>query len=175
MTSSNIVIGEASNTQPGNEAYQVTIPITWKPLFSRLIFPKETSRTFTIGISKISTLRVISALAKGLPDKLVGETTTELALKDSYKNQGIVLEIVGASIQNNGKRASARLVKFLERNLNPEMLKKMVAISIRQLRLEAFLNSLILIKGTASILQIPDDVEPGKQVLASQNDDHAEG
>lgn len=140
------------SVEGASDNYEVTVPLTWKPLLLRVFKPKMLSKVFLIKPAKIATARLVSNEASVLPNSLIGNTPTQLALESLAIHQGRLANIIGLSIQNNGKAPSSSLLRLLEMNLDGEMLASIIPVSVRQLQLPEYINALILIKGTASIL-----------------------
>jgi len=140
------------SVEGASDNYEVIIPLTWKPFLLRVFKPKMRSKVFIIKPAKIATARLVSMEASVLPNSLTGNTPTQLALESLALHQSRLAYIVSTSIQNNGKQPSKSLVKLIERNLDASMLASALSVSVRQLQLTEFINALILIKGTASIL-----------------------
>jgi hypothetical protein len=140
------------SVEGASDNYEVTIPLTWKPMYLKLFRPKLKSKVFTIKPAKIATARLVSNEASVLPNSLIGNTPAQLALESLGIHQSRLATIIALSIQNNGKKPEASLLRLIEMNLSGDMLASTIPVSIRQLQLPEFINALILIKGTASIL-----------------------
>jgi hypothetical protein len=148
----------------GKDNYEVTIPLTWKPLYLRVFRPKMKSKTFLLVPAKIATARLVSKAASILPNDLTGENPVHMSIDGLDTNQGALAKIIALSIQNNGKQPTHSLLRLIEMNLDSVGLREVLFFCIRKLELPEFLNALTLIKGTASILHFTTGEEEAETI-----------
>ncbi len=148
--------------------HQIIVPVRVqkRSLLDRLLRrPVETERTLTFYPCVVANqYRVVDACMQ-LPNELWQQEYLNLPLL--FEHQTRIVYIVAAALQNNYLEPSPALIKFLERNLSGEQLSEALAASVKALCLNSFLESIVLLKPTARILD--PDAEPVEQLTELTN------
>lgn len=178
MESTQLSIRE-ENTEYGRSRFVMTIPIVWHPepkhkfsLFNPFrkkqdINPVELEATRDFVFDPIVVGKISSIVKKinDLPNELYGNTPAELSIDIVEKhNDALVYIVAESSIQGSGE-PSPELIKFVSMNFTFDMLLQGLQIVMRQLQLPAFLNCLMLLKGTSSI------INPGSELMEQPSPD----
>lgn len=162
-----------ANTFTEKPKFTITVPISWLPdaptpepikqsLFDRLfkgraiqtpVTPPETERTFTIYPCKVANMARIAGASVRLPDEIVTGTLAETVLPLIHEHLPTIVYVVAAGIQNNHEEPSEELIKFIERNFDNDDLYACLDPVLENVRMQSFLNSIVLAKGTEKILK----------------------
>lgn len=135
----------------------------WRQPWLDKLLRKPTSRTFTIYRARVCNMGRSAALANemelsGNIDSL--ESLVQVTLPLIHANRIKVLRLIACCIQNNDKEPASSLIKFLDANLNADMLNEILAVCLWNLGLQSFLSAIISIKGTSANFVSDTDAEP---------------
>jgi hypothetical protein len=145
-----------------------TVPVSWVPpvepvkrsLFDKVFRGKaiqlpsvETERTFTIYPCKVANMWRLAGAASELPEEIREGTLAEIVLPLINDHLTTIVYIVAAGIQNNHEEPSPDLIQFIERNFDSEDLYTALFPVLENIRMQSFLNSIVLAKGTVNILK----------------------
>jgi len=85
------------------------------------------------------------------------------------QNQPLVVYTVAAAIQNNDQEPDPELIDFISNNFDGEDLYTALLASFDNLGMQAFSNSIVLLKGTVTILSPDQQTSPkdGSELIAS--------
>jgi hypothetical protein len=166
-----------------DKPFTFTVPVKWLPpvpemkisLWDRLrgIKPPmppepETHRTFDIYPCVVANMYRVAGRAAMLPGEILdGVELTESVMPLIPAHMPNMIYIIGAAIQNNHLEPDADLLLFIERNFTQYHIARALYFSIESLGLQAFLNSIVLVKGTVGILQPKTSPKDGSELIAS--------
>jgi hypothetical protein len=151
-----------------DKPYTLRIPIRWAPepkpvkrsLLDRLLrraLPAEhpeTIRTFEIFPCVVANMYRIAGRAVLLPKEILGSSElTESVLPLIPEHLPNMVYIIASAIQNNHLEPAPELLVFIERNFTQVQISNALYASIEGLGLQDFLNSIVLAKGSVSILK----------------------
>jgi len=172
----NQIIRAVVDTLTGKMTYEFTVPVrvvepvpiakyTWLDRVLRKPIPKpvlpETERSFKIYQSVVVNQYRIASSALSLPEDLFEEEAKML----SYVPQHLptMCYIIAAAVQNNYKEPDAELIKFFEYNLDNIDVLEILAASMQSANMQAFLTSIVLMQGTATILKPKASPQDGSE------------
>lgn len=141
---------------------EMTVPIFKYTWLDRLL-RRPRFKTFTLYKCRVCNMGRAGKIANSLPKvnediKNMHELTgTAFPLIDDHKDDLIYL--LACCIQNTSKPPKKKLIKFLDDNLNAEMLFDNLLICLNQIGLYSFTNAIILIKGLAVNFASDTDAE----------------
>lgn len=144
-------------TEQGKLRFIMTVPVIWnpKPKFLDRFKKKkepETTKEFVFDPAVIGKVSQIAGKISGMPNELYGDTPAELASDVIERHYKDMIYIIAVSTHKSVKEPSEELLRFIEMNFTFDMLTQGAQIAIAQLQLDAFLNCLMIFKGTSSIL-----------------------
>lgn len=158
--------------------FTITIPIICKPeqpkrtLLERLLRkplppepPKE--RVITISPCVVANMYRVAGRACSLPEEIISGSLTEAVLPLIPVHLPNIVYIVAAGIQNDHLEPDPELITFIERNFEQDQLFECMYEAIEGLKLQSFLNSIVLAKGTVKILQPETSPNDGSELIAS--------
>ena len=167
------ILKSVTDTLTGKKIHTLTVPVKWipkLPWYKRLIGAKNpyavTSKTFDIWPCVVSNQYRIAGNAAMLTDGLCEVHSDNI--KFLIQNQPIVVYVVACAIQNNHLEPDPSLIQFIENNFDKDDLYIALRASFSNLGMEAFSNSISLLKGTVNILK-PTELSPkdGSELIAS--------
>lgn len=163
MTRSEGLLIRQEVTESGKLRYIMTVPITWRPepkvtfldrLKKKAAEPVlEDAREFvfdTMAVGKIG--KVVDKII-GMPDELYGDSPAELAIDVVEKYYKDMVYIVAAASFRRNEEPNPELLEFIEMNFTFDMLREGAQIAVTQIGFDAFLNCLMIFKGTSNILK----------------------
>lgn len=163
-----------ANSFTEKKKFSITVPVSWRPdappppppvkrsLFERLFKPAPiqlhtpvppSEETFTIYPCKLANMARIAGASVTLPDAIKDGGLAEVVLPLIPGHLPTIIYIVAAGIQNNHEEPSQELITFIERNFDGEDLYACLYPVLEQVQMQSFLNSIVLAKGTVSILK----------------------
>jgi len=169
------VLKEIANTLTSAPLYSMDVVVKWqspRSLWDKIRHPRhqpESIRTLTFYPAVVANQYRIAGEAALLPDEIYQD--------DSF-NVGLVVEhlprivyMIACAIQNDHLEPDPALLLFLERNLTGSQLRDALVASFQTLNMEAFTDSIILMKGTVKILT-PETMSPkdGSGLIASHTE-----
>lgn len=161
-------IGETLNEK---EVYTFTIPINehrkltlWDRLLRRKV---ETSRTFTIYPCKTCNMVRVAGTAVRLPKEILDAGMSEAIMPLMVENIELMVYVVASAIQNNSREPKKSLLKFIRDNFDAIDMYNALHAALNGLEMESFLNSIVLAKGTLSILKPKTNPMDGSELIAS--------
>lgn len=138
----------------------------WEPSKLERLLRKPTSRTFTIYRTRVCNMGRAAAIANRI--KLEGEIGTlsdlvsvTMPLIHEYKDD--VVKLIACCIQNNNSEPDSDLIKFLDRNMNADMMNEILSVCLWNLGLQSFLSAIISIKGTSANFASDTDASPAEE------------
>lgn len=170
MTENRKIISAAIDTLTGRVLFTLRIPVRWTPKRKWWDFRKrkvETERVYEIWPTVVCNQFRIIGKALTLPDEVYEEATQMFPL--FAEHQRTMLYIVAAAIQNNHLEPDSELILFLERNLPGEDIYEALHASLQQVNMQAFFDSIVLMKGTVNIVSPREKASPldGSELIAS--------
>lgn len=125
----------------------------------------ETHRTFEIWPCIVKNQYRIAGNAAMLVDGLHEDHS--LNIQFIQDNQPIVVYIVAAAIQNNHLEPEPSLIEFIENNFDGQDLYTVLMASFDNFCMQDFSNSIVLLKGTVTILKPETSPNDGSELIAS--------
>ena len=166
--------------------FTFTVPVRWipdplppakkRPLIDRILRRKvqvdtpvevEKERTFTIYPSVVANMYRIAGRAALLPKEIMSGILSESVLPLIPVCMPDMIYIIASAIQNNHLEPDQELITFIERNFNQNQIFEALYESIEGIGLQTFLNSIVLARGTVSILKPKTSPEDGSELIAS--------
>lgn len=152
--------------------YEMVVPVKWLPkrsIWDRITKSKSkpgTYRTLKFYPCVVANQYRIAGEAALLPEEIWEDHSMNVSLINDHLPR--IVYMIAAAIQNNHLEPSDDLIKFIERNLSGDQLLKALTASFQTLNMEAFTDSIILMKGTVKIL-MPEEMSPkdGRELIAS--------
>lgn len=129
--------------------------------------PVETERHFVINPCKVGNMYRAAGAAIGLPEEIREGGLAETMIPELDKHLGTIVYIVAAAIQNNRNEPSRELLDFIEENFDNIDLFTAFANSIDGLELQSFMNSIVLARGTTTVLKPKANPVDGSELIAS--------
>lgn len=175
----NEIISAAAETIIDKPKFTFTIPITWRPEVKRTLPDKllrkplpepETERTFTIYPCKVCNMYRIASVAARIPQEIKSGTLSEACLPLIYAHMKDIVYVIASAIQNNPLEPDPELITFINNNFDAIDLHSSLQPALQNLNMEAFFNSIVLIKGTVKILQPKEEKtspKDGSELIAS--------
>ena len=183
----NQIIQSVVDVLTGKMTYQFTVPIrliepvvqpepimpSKQSLWDRLtgkekpavIYPPivhaETERSFTIYQSVVINQYRIAGKALSLPTDLYEDEVKMLSYVPEHLPT--MCYIIAAAIQNNYKDPDPELIRFLEYNLDNIDVLQILAASMQAANMQAFLTSIVLMNGMATILNPKTSPQDGSE------------
>jgi len=110
----------------------------------------------------------IAGEAALLPDTIFQDNSFNVGLVSEHMPR--IVYMIACALQNDHKEPAAELITFLTNNLTGSQLRDALVASFQSLNMEAFTDSIILMKGTVKIL-MPEEMSPteGSELIASHN------
>jgi len=129
----------------------------------------ETQRTITFYPSVVANQYRIAGEASLLPDEIYQDGSMNIPLIKEHLPR--IIYMIAAAIQNNHLEPDPELITFLEQNLTGSQMREALVASFQTLNMEAFTDTIILMKGTVKIL-MPTEVSPkdGSELIASHTE-----
>lgn len=174
------ILKSITDTLTGKKVHEITVKVRvvekpapvrynlWDKLMGkpRPILPEpETHRTFEIWPCVVTNQYRIAGNAALLIDGLHEDHSENIKFINS--NQPIVAYIVASAIQNNHLEPESSLVEFIENNFDGEDLYTALKASFDNLGMQAFSNSIVLLKGTVEVLKPKTSPQDGSELIAS--------
>jgi hypothetical protein len=152
--------------------FTLTIPVTWRPEPAAVALPKQSlwdrltskqvksdteqlpdTETFVIKPCKVVNMARLAGAAVALPDQLKEGTLAEIAMPLVKEHLPTIVYIVAAGIQNDHNEPEPELITFIERNFDNDDLYAALYPVLENSGMQSFLNSIVLAKGTVSLLK----------------------
>lgn len=175
------ILKSITDTLTGKKVHQITVPIRvidpvapikhtwWDRVIRRKPVPIHpepiTSRYFEIWPCIVKNQYRIAGNAALLIDGLNDNHSDNIQF--IQENQRIVAYIVAAAIQNNKFEPEPELIEFIEDNFDGEDLYTALRASFDNLGMQAFSNSIVLLKGTVTVLNQKTSPKDGSELIAS--------
>ncbi|MEJ2905094.1 hypothetical protein WAE58_21795 [Pedobacter panaciterrae] len=179
----NFIFKTISDTLTGKKIHQITVKIRmpekpkpikyslwdWIMRKPRPIQPEpELFRTFEIWPCITRNQYRIAGNAALLIDGLSDIHSDNI--KFIEENQPIIAYIVAAAIQNNKYEPEPELIQFIEENFDGDDLYTALRASFDNFCMQAFSNSIVLLKGTVAILKPETNPKDGSELIASHTE-----
>jgi len=166
----NAILKSVTETLTGKALHEMVVPIRWRPKISfwerikNWRSPKpEPTRTLTFFPSVVANQYRIAGEAALLPKELWDDVSMNIIMLPEHQPR--IVYMVAAAIQNNHLEPEQELITFIERNLTGRQLREALIASFQTLEMEAFTDTIVLMKGTVNILKTsPND---GSELIAS--------
>lgn len=174
------ILSAITDTLTGKPVYKLTVPVKWLPLtpkpkrsfwdwLTRKPLPEqpevETERTLIFAPCVVANQYRVAGAAAQLPEELFEDQSYNLRLLSEH--QPTIVYIIAAAIQNNHLEPEQELITFIERNLDGLDLVNALVASFQSLNMEAFTNSIVLMRGTVTILKLKTSPDDGSELIAS--------
>lgn len=174
------ILKSITDTLTGKKVHQFTVPIRvpepvvpvrytiWDRLLCRqrpIEVQPETSRTFEIWPCIVRNMYRVAGNAALLVDSLHDDHSENIKLVN--ENMPIVAYIVASAIQNNKFEPAPELVEFLEDNMDADDMYKALQAAFDNAGMQSFSNSIVLMKGTETILKTKTSPNDGSELIAS--------
>ncbi|SMC53280.1 hypothetical protein [Pedobacter nyackensis] len=172
------ILKSITDTLTGKKVHQITVPIRvvdqptyirsfWdKVLFRKgIMVEPETSRTFEIWPCVVKNMYRVAGNAALLVDSLHDDHSENIKLVND--NMPIVAHIVAAAIQNNKFEPAPELIEFLEDNIDADDMYTALQAAFDNAGMQSFSNSIVLMKGTETILKTKASPNDGSELIAS--------
>ncbi|MBF9252487.1 hypothetical protein I2I11_04205 [Pontibacter sp. 172403-2] len=144
----------------------VTIDVKRRTWLDRLL-RRPKARVFVVKPTTVATMLIISGHA-GLMDSGLLQAALQseknripAMLAAIHANLKDVIFGVATIIQNNGEEPAAKLLQWLSKNTDALDLAEIIVPVLGSTYMQVFLNSIVLVKGTESILK--PKTSPGEQ------------
>lgn len=175
----NFILKSVTDTLTGKKIHEITVRIrvpekvtvAKRSLLDWLLCrPKpapvqpETHRTFEIWPCVVKNQYRIAGNAAMLIDGLHDDHSENI--KFLQENQPIVAYIVAAAIQNNHMEPEPSLIEFIENNFDGEDLYTALRASFDNYCMQSFSNSIVLLKGTVTVLKPKASPNDGIELIA---------
>lgn len=156
--------------------YEFTIPIAHPKASSRYVLdwikrvpvqPVETERHFVIHPCKVGNMYRIAGAAVGLPAEIRSGGLVETMLPVLNEHLGTIVYIIAAAIQNDRNEPSRDLIEFIEDNFDNIDLFRAFNNSMDGMELQSFMNSIVLARGTVTVLNPKANPVDGSELIAS--------
>lgn len=160
--------------------YEITIPLTVLPeppkrtildrIMRKPVPEPETERTFVIYPCKVCNMYRVAGVAARLPSELKGGTYSEVYLPLIHAHLKDVVYVVAAGIQNNREEPAPDLIRFIEDNFDAIDLFNTLQPVLENVNMEAFFNTIVLMKGAVDILRPKKEKtspKDGSELIAS--------
>ena len=131
--------------------------------------PVELSRDFVITPCKVENMARVAGSAILFPKEIAEGTHAEVTIPLMLEHKDRMVYLVAAAIQNDDNEPSASLIRFLKRNCDSIDLMEAVSQSLDGLELTAFLNTIVLAKGSVNFLKPASPIE-GRELIASHTE-----
>jgi len=131
--------------------------------------PVELSRDFMITPCKVENMARVAGSAVLFPKDISEGTHAEVTIPLMLEHKDRMVYLVAAAIQNDDKEPSASLIRFLSSNCDSIDLMEAVSQSLDGLELTAFLNTIVLAKGSVNFLKPASPIE-GRELIASHTE-----
>lgn len=128
----------------------------------------EVDRQFEIKPCKVGNFHRVAGRAVLLPDQFFSGDDMDAAiipLLTEYRND--LTYIIASAIQNNCEEPGRLLVKFIQKNFDNIDIYHGLKASLDGLEMQSFLNSIVLVKGTETILKPRTSPKDGSELIAS--------
>jgi hypothetical protein len=172
------ILKSITDTLTGKKVHEFTVPIrvpgtaTYiRSFWDKVLFRKgdlvkpETSRTFEIWPCVVKNMYRVAGNSALLADNLHDDHSENIKLVND--NMPIIAYIVASAIQNNKFEPAPELVEFLEDNMDAEDMYKALQAAFDNAGMQSFSNSIVLMKGTETILKIKTSPNDGSELIAS--------
>jgi hypothetical protein len=152
-----------SNSLTEAPVYEMDVMIREQPkrsLWERLTkrdYEPETSRRLVFYESYVDVQYKIAGEASLLPDEIFQDQSNNIALIPEHLPR--VIYMIALALANDGKEPDRELIKFLQSNLKGRQLRDALVATFQGMNMEAFTDTIVLMKGTARIL-IPQETSP---------------
>lgn len=176
----NFILKSVTDTLTGKKIHEITVrirvpekaPVAKRSLLDRLLRrPKpapvepETHRTFEIWPCVVKNQYRIAGNAAMLIDGLHDDHSENIQFIE--ENLPIVAYIVAAAIQNNHLEPEPSLIEFIENNFDGDDLYLALRASFDNYCMQSFSNSIVLLKGTVTVLKPKASPKEGSELIAS--------
>lgn len=161
-----------ANTFTEAPLYEMEVPVRvqqkrslWKRL-TKAGRNREEVRKLVFYESYVGNQIRIAGEAALLPDEIFIDQSMNIVLIPEHQNR--IAYIVAAALQNDDKEPDPALIKFIKDNLKGGQLREALIASFQTLNMEAFTDTIVLMKGTVNILT-PEQTSPkdGSELIAS--------
>ncbi|MEO6522248.1 MAG: hypothetical protein ABIN91_11260 [Mucilaginibacter sp.] len=150
--------------------YEMVVPVRWLPMVPEPVFPKrtfldrllmrpipppapapETHRTLIFYPCVVANQYRIAGECALLPDAIFNDDSMNISLIPEHQKR--IVYIVASAIQNNHLEPDPELMLFIERNLTGEQLRDALVASFQSLNMEAFTDTIVLMRPMVKILK----------------------
>ena len=166
----NEIIGQAADALTEKAKFAITIPVTWRPepkvkpragMFDLLLKKQtpeaapETERELVFYPCKVANMSRIARTALLLPNEILSNEINEavLPLIADETNLDNLVYIIAAAVQNNHLEPARELLDFIKMNMDHDDMFLCLHKSFGVLGMQSFLNSIVLARGTVSVLK----------------------
>lgn len=174
----NNVIQAVVDALTGKVIYEFTVKVNYleprpkRKFLDRILRRKlqqspepEKERSFKIRPCVVANQYRISAKALSLPVDLFEEQEKMLVYVPEHLPT--MVYIIAAAVQNNYLEPDPELITFFERNLDNLDISELLVASLQGTNMQSFLTSIVLMKGTAKILEPKSSPLDGSELIAS--------
>ena len=189
------IIGRAADALTEKAKFSITIPVSWYPELPTpepLPIPKitfvdkilrktlpviapdplpelETERELVFYPCKVANMSRIARTALLLPEEMLSEelNAAVLPLIADGSHLDNMIYIIAAAVQNNHMEPSNDLITFIKMNMDHEDMFLCMHQAFGSLGMQSFLNSIVLAKGTITVLKPEASPQDGSESIAS--------
>ncbi|AMR34132.1 hypothetical protein A0256_23120 [Mucilaginibacter sp. PAMC 26640] len=169
----NQLFKSVADTFTDKPIYEINVPIRnlpapkprsiWDRLLRRPVAAEpETHRILTFYPCVVANQYRIAGECALLPTEIYEDQSMNIALVLAHQPR--IVYIVASAIQNNHLEPDSALIQFIECNMTGEQLQNCLMASFQALNMEAFTNTIILMRPMVNILMSPED---GSESIAS--------
>jgi hypothetical protein len=126
----------------------------------------ERERMLTFYPAVVANQYRIAGEASLLPSTIYVDQSLNLSLIPEHQKR--MVYIIAAALQNNHLEPDNSLIQFIERNFTGEQLREALTASFQTLNMEAFTDTIVLMKGIVNILQTSP--QEGSELIASHTE-----
>ena len=163
-----------SDTLTDKPKLTFTVEVKHRTFWDKLL-RKPNTRTFTIKSTVVANMYRVSARSLRLKEELV--KLIDLSKNSANADIGVTMQlindhlddivyVVAAVIQNDAEEPKASLKNFIRNNFDAEDLMNVLLPTLGSLNLPAFLNSIVLVKGTQGILKPKTSLKEPEEMIA---------
>jgi hypothetical protein len=185
-----IILKSIADTFTEAPVFQMRVPVrvvqpiqpikrTWIDRLLRKPIPispdPETYRDFVIYPCVAANMIRIAGQA-ALLSEAIYEDNSENLVKLVPEEMPFMIYIIAAAIQNNHLEPDPELIEFIKINMSGRQIKEALFASFDALEMEAFTDSIVLLKGRVKIINPETSPEDGSELIASHtalSDQHA--
>ncbi len=168
------VLSGIVDTLVEKEVYRFNITIDqprklsiWDRLLRRKV---EKFRTFVIKPCKVCNMARVAGNAVKLPKEILEGNLSEAIMPLIPENIELMTYVIAAAIQNDDQEPKKSLITFIRRHFDNIDIYQGLHAALNGLEMESFLNSIVLAKGTISILKPKTNPMDGSELIASHTE-----